>query len=132
MLWCVKGKLLNCAGREAEDLECASRALEIEENFGPAHFIRTEALVLSRRYEEALEALRICALREPLQPLFMLREAEVLCRLGETEKALAELKRAIGHGLDFSELRWSVKKERLPGLERFDDFTDIIEHVSSA
>ena len=132
MLWCVKGKLLNCAGREAEALECASRATEIEENFGPAHFVRTEALVLSRRYEEALEALRICTLREPLQPLFMLREAEVLCRLGETEKALAELKRAIGHGLDFSELNWSVKKKRLAGLEKFDDFMDIIEHIGSA
>ncbi len=129
LLWCVKGKLLCCAGREDQAIECGARSLELEESFTPAHFIKMEALILAERFAEALDELKVCAVREPHEPIFMLRETEILCRLGECDEALHELKRAIGHGLDLAELSASAKAQRLTELERYDEFAEIMAHV---
>jgi len=131
MLWCVKAKLLNCVGRSSGALECLARATDIEENFYPAQFIRMEALISEKEYESALDAVRICAFREPDEPLFMLREAEILCRLDETEKALEKIKQAIGRGLDLFELRASVGKKRLDELREFDSFVSIVKDLEA-
>jgi serine/threonine protein kinase len=128
-LWALKGKLLNCSSEAEDAIVCASRALAIDESFYPAHFIKMESLVIQQRNSEALEAVRICALREPHDPLFMLREAEILCHLGEPEKALAELRRAIGHALDVFELKAAISEKRLAALENHDDFKSIVEHL---
>jgi len=131
MLRCVKGKLLNSLGRASDAFDCAARALEIGENFGPAYFIRMEASLLEHNYDDALKTLKICTLREPLEPLLMLRETEILCLLGEAEEALHELRRAIGHGLDLADLTASIKKGRLAPLERFGEFAQIMKDLES-
>jgi tetratricopeptide (TPR) repeat protein len=131
MLWCVKGKLLNRIGRGPDAIECAERAFEIEESHGPAHFIVMEASLLAGKYDDALKALKICTLREPHEPLFMLREAEILCLLGQAEEALHELKRAVSHKLDPAELKASVRRERLAALEQFGEFAEITGGLES-
>ncbi len=131
MLRCVEGKLLNCLGRGSEALESAERALAIEPAFGPAHFVRMEAALRDGNYNDALRSLKICTLREPLEPIFMLREAEILSHLGETDEALHELKRALGNGLDLAELRASIKKDRLVAMENSDEFVEIIRGIES-
>ncbi|MBI5117461.1 tetratricopeptide repeat protein [Candidatus Poribacteria bacterium] len=129
MLWTLKGKLLNCCGETDDAHMCASRALTLDDGFYPAHFIKMESLLTQQRNSEAFEAVHICALREPHDPLFMLREAELLCRLGEPEKALLELRRAIGHALDVFDLRAAINEGRLAALESHDDFRSIVEHL---
>jgi serine/threonine protein kinase len=131
LLWCVKAKLLGCIDNDGEMFECVKRALELEEGYVPAYFVKMEALTLAGRFTEALESLKICTLRQPHEPIFMLREAEILCRLGEDNEALLELKKAIGHGLDLSELNAGIKAGRLGALERFDEFSEILMHLES-
>ena len=131
LLWCVKGKLLCCAYREDEAIECASRALTLKEGYFPAHYIKMEALALADRYEEALTELKMCAVQEPHEPILMLRETELLCRSDEYDEALRELKRAIGHGLDLAELSASVKAQRLVELERYGEFASIMAHIAA-
>ncbi len=131
LLWCVKGKLLCCIGREDEAIECASRALALEEGYTPAHFIKMEALALADRCEEALDELKKCAVREPHEPILMLRETELLCRSSEYDEAFHELKRAIGHGLDLAELSASAKAQRLVELERYGEFAEIMAQVDA-
>jgi len=127
----VKGKLLNRIGRVPDALECAERAFGIEENYGPAHFIVMEASLFAGKYDDALKALKICTLREPHEPLFMLREAEILCLLGEAEEALRELKRAVSHKLDPAELKASVRRNRLAALEQLGEFDEITGGLES-
>jgi serine/threonine protein kinase len=131
LLWCVKGKLLGCIGDPAEMLDCASRALELEKDFVPGSFVMMEALTLAGRFHEALDSLKSCTLRQPHEPMLMLRGAELLCRLGEESEALHELRKAIGRGLDLSELNASIKAGQLAGLERFDEFSEILAHLDS-
>jgi tetratricopeptide (TPR) repeat protein len=131
MLWCIKGKLLNGIGRTSDALECLARATTIKEDSRAAHFIKMEALRAEQEYESALDAIRICALHEPDEPLFMLREAEILCQLDETEKALEKIMQAIGRGLDLSELRVSVEKKRLDELREFDSFVAIVKDLET-
>jgi serine/threonine protein kinase len=128
-LWSLKGKLLNCAGREREALGCADKALEINDNFYPACFVKMESLLLERRHEEALDALKICTLRDPHEPSLMLREAEIQCLLGRADRAHSELQRAIEHGIDISELSMSLRNKRLPLLDGFDDVAATIERL---
>ena len=61
----------------------------------------------------------------------MLREVEILCLLGDADRALKGVKKAIEYGLDLLELRTSVKKKRLTLLEHFDDFNAMIENLDS-
>jgi hypothetical protein len=132
LLWCVKGKLLGCFEDHAGMLECATRAFDAEKDYIPAHFIKMEALKLSGQFSDALDSLKMCSLRQPHEPMFMLREAEILCCLGEDTEALHELRKAIGHGLDLSELSASIKGGRLGALEQFDEFSEILLHLESA
>ena len=131
MVLCIKGKLLNSIGRSSDALECLARAVDIEEDCYTAQFIRMEALISEEEYESALNAIRVCVLHEPDEPLFMLREAEILCRLDETEKALEKVKQAIGRGLDLYALRASVGKKRLDELRTFDSFVEIVKDLEA-
>jgi tetratricopeptide (TPR) repeat protein len=132
LLWCVKGKLVGCFGNHEEMIDCAVRAFKKDEDYLPAHFLKMEALAFSENFSDALRSLKICALKQPHEPMFMLRGAEILCRLGEDGEALQELKKAIGHGLDLSELGASIKTGRLGALEQFDEFAEILSHLESA
>jgi len=132
VLWCLKAKLLHCMNRPHESLECTSRALALEDDFYPAHFVRMEALVLTGRFEEARDALKTCILREPYEPLFMLRNAEILCQTAELKRAIDELKRAIAHGLDLCELRLCIDEKKLAALEENAEFNSMREHLEQA
>ncbi|GAB4330197.1 MAG: hypothetical protein Kow0099_00630 [Candidatus Abyssubacteria bacterium] len=130
ILWSIKGKLLTCLSHSEEALECAGRAAEVGEDYYPAHYVKMEALLATGRFEEASAALNAYLLREPYDPLSMLRQTEVLCQLGSLEKAIEELKRAIAYGLDLSDLRASIAKKRLAPLEQIDDFKGIVSYLS--
>jgi predicted Zn-dependent protease len=130
VLWCIKSKLLNCLARNDEALECADRAAKVGEDFYPAQYARMEALLAMGKFEEAYAALNAYAMREPYEPLVMLKQAEILCRLQAPEKAIQELNRAIAYGLDLSDLRASVNKKRLTILERMDEFKGIASYLS--
>ena len=61
----------------------------------------------------------------------MLREADILCRIGEPDEAFKGVKKAIEYGLDLTELSSSVRKKRLSLLEKFDDFNVMTESLDS-
>jgi hypothetical protein len=62
----------------------------------------------------------------------MLRDAEILCRTAEPEKAVNEIRRAIAHGLDLGELRLCIEEKRLAALEQNAEFNSLREHLEQA
>lgn len=94
------------AGKPGQALEWLDRAASLDANPQLAEelaFYRAWALAVEGRYEESLSALRESPQDETQTLLW---QAIVLYRLGRTDEATAELKKALAMDPEFTQIKW--------------------------
>jgi eukaryotic-like serine/threonine-protein kinase len=107
------------AAFEREMARCRTRLAEDPERAGAWFWLAYSLTVLGHR-EESLAALKEALDRRPNDPHYVYLAAWVYNRLGEREKALDALERAIGGGYPRAEARFDVEFKNLKGEPRFE------------